>query len=271
VDDRADEIEAARLREAALSAARDPHGDARARRAAEPIDRLLQRHVERRFVVDLRDAVAREEAERAVADRDHDAEAAELAAGRHLHLFVDVGREQHGVRVEGAQHAVDGRVLDLAQLDVLVGEVLLQELEDVAEAVGERPRRVDVVDVELLALIVDLDRQRRRALRVVDEHGRDRALDRVEAAEQHVAVPDPVRVDVAVVHLGDGAVEHAELAEIVRLAVTRRLRRRRAVEVDVEPVADRPDEGEHEGAEDGEQGTEGQEEGGEFLHAGRSV
>ncbi len=166
VDDGPHQLEHPRLREAAVAGAHDPYVDARTGSAAEPVDGLGQRHVERRLVADLHDPVAALEArarrgrvrhrtydrELPVTDRDHDAEPAELAARAHAHLFVDVRREQHRVRVERAQHAVDGRVLDVAEVDVfVVVEVRLQEREDLAETVRERPGAVDVVDAEARA------------------------------------------------------------------------------------------------------------------------
>ena len=74
----------------------DPHGDLRPGRAAQVVDGLVEAHVERRLAVDLDDAVvlldARAAGRRArhrvhdgellVADRDDDAEAAELALRR---------------------------------------------------------------------------------------------------------------------------------------------------------------------------------------------
>ena len=119
---------------------------------------------------------------------------------------VLVRREQDRVRVERAQHAVGGGVLDLAQLDVFVLlQVLLQEAEDLLVAPGQRPRRVDVVDAELAPLIVDLHLERGVAVLVMDDDRRHRSLNRVEAREQHLAVVDALGLDVVLVDLGDTA------------------------------------------------------------------
>ena len=56
-----------------------------------------------------------DDGELAVSDRDDDAQAAELPPRAHAHLFVDVGRQQHAVRIERAEHSVDRRVLEFVQ------------------------------------------------------------------------------------------------------------------------------------------------------------
>ena len=78
--------------------------------------------------------------EHLIADRDDDAEAAERARRRQVHLLVGLGRQEDRVRIERVQHAVARRVLDLAQIDLGAVQVLLQEAEDLAQARATRPR-----------------------------------------------------------------------------------------------------------------------------------
>ena len=61
------------------------------------------------------------------------------------------------MRIERVQHAVAGRVLDLAQIDVGVLEVRLQEREHLAQARRHVPGALHVVDAELSRLGVDLN------------------------------------------------------------------------------------------------------------------
>ena len=99
--------------------------DRRARRAAHLVDRLVERQAVDELAVDMGDVVAGLDArapcrrvlgrgdhlDRAVLDRDGEAEAAVIAVGRRLQL-VEVARLGVGaVRVERGQHAVD-RALD---------------------------------------------------------------------------------------------------------------------------------------------------------------
>ena len=251
VDDRALEGEAAGLGPAALAFSHDPHVHRRARRSTQAIDRLLERHVERGLGADAHDAIAAVQAraigrrardradhgELVIADRDDDAEAAELAARAHAHVLVRLRVEEHRVRIERAEHAVDGCFLDLAEIDLLVVEVLLDEREDVAEALGQGPRAVHVVDAERPAGGVDLQRELRGAVFVVDQHGRDLTLDRVETAEQHTTRLDALGLDVVLDDLHQHAVHQHALGEIVRLVRAHLLSAGRVVDVDVEAVA----------------------------------
>ena len=66
--------------------------------------------------------------------RDLDAEAAELAAGLHLHVAVVFGRHVGGVRVERGEHAVDG-TLDHRAFVGLLDVVLADTFEDFAEQI----------------------------------------------------------------------------------------------------------------------------------------
>ena len=280
VDDRADEVEAAGRGPAVRAFAHDVHADARAGRAAQAADGLVERQVEGRLLVDLHDAVTAHQAcarggrpghrtddrQLPIAQADDDAEAAELAARRHAHLGVDLGRQEHRVRVERAEHSVDRRVLDLVEIDVGAGEVLLQEREDLAKMRAEIPGRADIVDVELAVRVVHADGQRRGALRVVDHHRRDRALNGVEPGEQHALRVHALGLDVVVLHMDDHRVKHAQFGQIVGRRRVRSLRARRAVDVEVEPVATGPDEGDAESHRYGHEGGEGHPEPREVAH-----
>jgi hypothetical protein len=263
-DDRALELEAPRVGPAALPLAHHPDVHARSRRAAQPVHRLLQRHVEGGLLADAHDAVTAvqtrairgcprdraDHGELVIPDRDHDAEAAELASRAHPHVLVRLRVEEHGVRVERAEHAVDGRFLHLAQVDLLVVEVLLDEREDVAEALRERPRAVHVVHTELAAGGVDLERQARRTVFVVDEDGCDLTLDRVETAQEHAPRLDALGLDVVLDDLHEHAVHQGALGEIVGLVRADFLRPRGVVDVDLEAVALGIEVGEREGPGD---------------------
>ena len=88
-----------------------------------------------RRVVDRRDDL-----DQAVLHRDLDAEAAELAAGLHLHVAVFLGVEIARMRVERGQHAVDRRLDQLLVADLL--DIFgAHPLEHVAEQL-ELPERV---------------------------------------------------------------------------------------------------------------------------------
>ena len=265
VDDLARQLERLRPRPAVGAVAVDPHGDLGARRAAQVVDGLVEAHVERRLAVDLDDAVvlldARAPGRRArhrvhhgellVADGDDDAEAAELALRREVHLLVRLGREQHRVRVERVQHAVARRVLDVAQVDVGPAQAVLEEREDVAQVRAHVPGAAHVVDAERLLLRVDPHLHLGRVGVVADDDDlRDVLLDVVERREEHVLRLDALGVDVAVADGLEDLVDHLELRQVVGgglvlgFGIARRDGRREtfpqatAVQPDREPVGD---------------------------------
>jgi hypothetical protein len=137
-----------------LAVARDPHGDLRIGLAAQPAHGVVEGHVERRLVVDLDDAIEALEAgasrrrighrvhdgEALIADRDHDAEAAEGARGGEVHLLVRLGAHEHAVRIERVEHAVARRVLDLAEVHVGALQVLSGGRRRSRAALPRRPR-----------------------------------------------------------------------------------------------------------------------------------
>ena len=92
------------------------------------------------------------------------------------------------------------------------------------EATRERPGAVHV-HREVAALVVDLNRQGPRAFLVVHDDRSDRTLDRVEARQEHPLVVDALGLDVVLVDLEDGSVEHLKLSEVVGILVARRLSR----------------------------------------------
>ena len=120
-------------------------------RAAHLVDRVVQAQPLHGLAVERQDQVARLDAGaagRRVVDRaDHldeavvlrhlDAEAAELAAGLHLHVAERLGVHVVAVRVEAGEHAVDG-VLDQVAVVHRLDIVGAHPLEHVAEQ-GQQP------------------------------------------------------------------------------------------------------------------------------------
>ena len=257
---------------AGLVLAADEDGDLRSGLTAKPLDRAVERHVERRFVLDLHDAVPALEpragrgrlvhrtndGEVAFAKRDHDTETTELAAGAGLHLFVDLRAEQGRVRVEGPQHPVDGDVLDFPKLEVvLVLKLVLKEREHLTESAGEVPWACDVSHLEFALRAVDLNLQRFGAVFVVDEDGRDALLNGIEAGEHHPLMIDAARVDIVTVHLVDDPVHHLKLLQVPGGLVASRARAGGRVDVELKAVFDRPAKGNGERREDDHQTKEG--------------
>ena len=123
-------------------------------RAAHLVDGLVQVEALDGLAVDLGDDVVGEDAgagggrlvdrgddlDEAVFHRDLDAEAAELAAGLHLHVAEALGIHVARMRIEGGQHAVDGR-FDQLGLFGLLDVIRSDLLEDVAEK-AELPVRI---------------------------------------------------------------------------------------------------------------------------------
>jgi hypothetical protein len=132
-----------------LVAALDGELDAGIDGTAHLVDRLGEREAHDRLAVKLDDEVAGLDPgarRRGVVDRRHhlyeavlhgdfDAEAAEFAAGLHLHLVEALGVEIARVRVEGGEHAVDGILHQL-----LVGHLLDIVGADLFEDVAEQPQ-----------------------------------------------------------------------------------------------------------------------------------
>ena len=128
--------------------AQDGDGNARLHRAAHALDRFRQGEAHDRFAVDMADEVARlqpgarrrgvvdrrYDLDQAVFHRDLDAEAAELAAGLHLHVLELARRQEARMRVQRREHPLDGGLDEL-----FVGHVLdifrADALEHVAEQV----------------------------------------------------------------------------------------------------------------------------------------
>ena len=106
---------------------------------------------------------------------------AEVPRGREVHLLVALGAHEHRVRVERVEHAVAGGVLDLAQIDLVAVQVLLQEREHLAQLGGDVPGAEHVVDPQLLLLGVDADRHFAALVGQHDDLGHI-ALDEVERA-----------------------------------------------------------------------------------------
>ena len=132
----------------------DLEGDRGIDRAAHLVDGLVQVEALDRLVVDMGDDVVGEDAgaggrrlvdrrddlDEAVFHRDLDAEAAELAAGLHLHVAEALGIHVARMRIEGGQHAVDGRFDELGLFGLL--DVIRTDLfENVAEK-AELPVRI---------------------------------------------------------------------------------------------------------------------------------
>ncbi len=235
--------------------------------AAQALDRLVQRHVHRRLVVDADDVILRLDAD---ADRrrvghgaldrdavllvhlDHDAQAAELALGLRPHVLVGLDVEQHRVRVERVEHAVRGRHLDLDQAPrlFLFGhglQVRLHEAEDLLKRAAQAPGRVDALDREVALLAVDLDGDLLGLVLgpAVDQDLGHVALDEVERADQHALGVEAVLVEVVLAHVEERLREDRELRQVVLAAGAARRGAQLAVGAHaqaVAAVADRQDE-----------------------------
>ena len=131
-----------------LALADDLQPDLGVDRAAHLLDGLVEGQTLHRFVVELGDDVVghdaglrrrrvvdrRDDLDQAVFHRDFDAEAAELAAGLHLHVAEALGVHVAGVRIEAGQHAAD-RGLDQLAVVGLLDIVAAHALEHVAEQI----------------------------------------------------------------------------------------------------------------------------------------
>jgi hypothetical protein len=203
--------------------------------AAQPVHRLGQVQVLGRVVVDLDDVVARlhaglgggrlgrdqvQDRQRllagllVLAHADGDADAAELAGGADVHLARRLGIEQHAVGIERAQHAVHRRVFDLHRVGGRV-DVGLHEAEDRLQLRRQPPRRVDVLDREGLALVVDGDHDLVGVTARLDEDLGHLALHPVERRIQHLLGVDAGRVDVAVADARQRVVDDRQLGQVV--------------------------------------------------------
>ena len=205
--------------------------------AAQPVDRLGQRHVDGRLVVDADDVVLGLHADadggrvghRAL-DRDavllvhldHDPQAAELPLGLGPHVLVGLDVEQHRVRVERVEHAVGRRHLDLDQAPrlFLLGDrlqVRLHEAEDLLQRAAQAPGGVDPLDREAALLAVDLHRHLLGVVLgpAVDQDLGDVALDEVERADQHPLGIEAVLVEVVLADVEQRLREDRELRQVV--------------------------------------------------------
>ncbi len=234
LDDLAAQLEGLGVLPAAFALARDPDRDLGAGLAAEAPHGVVERHVERRLVVDLHDAVEPldlraprrrvghgvHHGQHLIADGDHDAQPAERPRRGEVHLLVVVGAHEDRVRVERVQHAVARRVLDLAEIDLGPAEVLLEEREHLTQARGHVPGALHVVDAELLLVVLDADRD---LLGVVgqDDDLRHVALDVVERREEHLLGLHAVGIHVLVADHLEGLVDRLETREVVRTLLHR--------------------------------------------------
>ncbi len=230
VDDFASQLERTSSRPASGTFAGNSYGHFRARVSAEPSDRVVQRHVEGGFVADLLDAVVTlqpspscgrtwhglDDRQHLVTDRNDDANATECALGGDGHLLVRLGAEEHGVRVEGVEHAVARRVFDLSQIDLGgILQVFLQKREDFPELGRYVPRPLHVAHIELL--LVRSNPYRDLILSGVpqDDDLGDVPLDEVEGGQQHLLGFHAVWIDVLVANGLDRGGYGLELGEVV--------------------------------------------------------
>ena len=88
--------------------------------------------------------------------------------------------------VEGSEHAVDGGVFDVAEIDGLVIEVFLKELKDFTEASGQHPRAVSRGGEGAL-LSLNLNGELVLTFFVGDHHRCDGTLNGVQSGEEHSA------------------------------------------------------------------------------------
>ena len=224
--------------------------------ATQALDRLVQGHVHRRFVVDADDVILGLDADpdrgrigHRPLDRDpvllvhldDDAETAELPLGLRTHVLVGLDVEQHRVRVERVEHAVGGRHLDLDQAArlLLLGDRLqigLHELEDLLQLGAQAPGRVHAFDRKAALLAVDLDRDLLGIVLgpAINQDFRHVALDEIQRAHQHPLRIQPVLVEVVLAHVKQRLREDRELAEVVFA----RQRARRGAQLIVGPDTD---------------------------------
>jgi hypothetical protein len=206
-----------------------PDGHLRPGLAAEPIDRVIERHVQRRLVVDLRDAIEPLQArsagrgarhrphdgEHLVANGDDDAEPAEVARRGQVHLLEGLGTQEDAVGIESPQHAVARRVLDFPQIDFAVLQVALQEREHLAEPRGHVPGPLHVVDAELALVRVDPHLQCRRPFIVQHDDLCDLLLNLIERGQEHLPRLDPRGIDVLLADQVQGLVDGKKTGQIV--------------------------------------------------------
>ena len=148
-----------------LALAHDLELDLGIDRAAHLLDRLVEGQALHRLVVEMGDDVVRHDAglgggrlvdrrhdlDQAVLHRDLDAEAAEFAAGLHLHVAEALGVHVARMRIEPGQHAVDRRLDELGVVGLLdiVGAHALEHVAEQAELpIGVGGRRARARSVE---------------------------------------------------------------------------------------------------------------------------
>ena len=210
-------------------------GDDRARVAAHAVDGLREAHGDGRLLVDLDDAVAgldaglggrvavdhADDGDLGVAHADLDAKAAEAALGVGLHGVEVVGAQQVGVRVEGAEHALDDRVLGVALLLLAEHRVAGDEAEHLAHVGAHGPQRLDVADRELLLGGADADADAAgllpRGTHRLDQDLRDRLLEALEGGDRHLVRVDALGLDVVLGDVPQGPVEDAQVGGVVAL------------------------------------------------------
>ena len=122
------------------------------------------------------------------------------------------------MRIEGAEHAVDGGVLHVLQL-VVVLQVLLDEGEDVLELEAQLPQIAHVGEIEGGFGGVDAHRDSRRdplaVIGYLDEQLGDGPLHLFHGRPDHLALVDARGIDVVLLDVDHRAVEDRELAQVV--------------------------------------------------------
>ena len=227
--------------------------------AAQPLDRLVQGHVHRRFVVDADDVILGLDADadggrvgHRPLDRDavllvhldDDAQTAELPLGLGPHVLVGLDVQQHRVRIERVEHAVRRRHLDLDQAArlFLLGhrlQVGLHEPEDLLQRGAQAPGRVHALDREAALLAVDLDRDLLGIVLgpAIDQDLRDVALNEVQRADQHALGIEAVLVEVVLAHVEQRLREDRQLRQVVLPGRRARRRAQLVVGADANAVA----------------------------------
>ena len=162
------------------------------------------------------------------------------------------------MRIERVQHAVAGRVLDVAKIHVRAAEAVLHEREHVPQVRAHVPGAVHVVDAEDLLLRVDAHAHLARVRFVAHDDDLGHVLLHVvEGRQEHVLGLDALRVDVAVADGLEDLVDDLELREVVghggvvRGAVAGRDRRGEAVPQPAAVQPQREEAGHTEGTDEG--------------------
>lgn len=205
-DNGADKTKRARLTEAF---AHDPDHDGGSGIAAKFVDGGVEVHVDGGFITDADNAVfgaesctsrwgvrhGADDGDVAFLALDHDAKAAEFAAGVDVHVFVERGRQKSGMDIECAEHTVDGGKLDISEFYV-TAIVLFDKGKDGLELVGDIRDDAGGRKQKGFGALIDVDRDAAVVFGELDHDGGDGGLELFERLVEHLLWVDLLWVDV---------------------------------------------------------------------------